>query len=144
MHRRASTGFLINPTGFQMPVDRSVGEDVVFAAMYIFVLNQALYFQKPMRSGHMYGVAETYKKLEKLGEGTYASVYKGISEINGKMVALKEIRLEHEEGAPCTAIREGEACFTCRGYRRLILMLDLPLSSISAQGFEACQHCDPS
>lgn len=23
------------------------------------------------------------------------------------LVALKEIRLEHEEGAPCTAIREG-------------------------------------
>lgn len=23
------------------------------------------------------------------------------------IVALKEIRLEHEEGAPCTAIREG-------------------------------------
>ena len=26
--------------------------------------------------------------------------------ITGKLVALKEIRLEHEEGAPCTAIRE--------------------------------------
>ena len=26
--------------------------------------------------------------------------------ITGKIVALKEIRLEHEEGAPCTAIRE--------------------------------------
>eukprot|EP00039_Didymoeca_costata_P001645 m.54063 g.54063 ORF g.54063 m.54063 type:complete len:420 (-) comp10896_c1_seq2:58-1317(-) len=53
-----------------------------------------------------YGVSETYKKLEKLGEGTYATVYKGISCINAKMVALKEIQLEHEEGAPCTAIRE--------------------------------------
>lgn len=26
--------------------------------------------------------------------------------ITGKLIALKEIRLEHEEGAPCTAIRE--------------------------------------
>ena len=26
------------------------------------------------------------------------------------LVALKEIRLEHEEGAPCTAIREGIVC----------------------------------
>ena len=26
--------------------------------------------------------------------------------ITSKLVALKEIRLEHEEGAPCTAIRE--------------------------------------
>ena len=55
-----------------------------------------------------YGTTATYKKLDKLGEGTYATVYKGISHVNAKLVALKEIRLEHEEGAPCTAIREGE------------------------------------
>lgn len=53
-----------------------------------------------------FGSVDTYKKLEKLGEGTYATVYKGISAVNGKMVALKEIRLEQQEGAPCTAIRE--------------------------------------
>lgn len=53
-----------------------------------------------------YGTLETYKKLDKLGEGTYATVFKGLSRVNGKLVALKEIRLEHEEGAPCTAIRE--------------------------------------
>jgi len=33
-------------------------------------------------------------------------VYKGKSRLTDTMVALKEIRLEHEEGAPCTAIRE--------------------------------------
>ena len=33
-------------------------------------------------------------------------MFKGISHNNAKLVALKEIRLEHEEGAPCTAIRE--------------------------------------
>jgi serine/threonine protein kinase len=53
-----------------------------------------------------FGKLQTYVKLEKLGEGTYATVYKGRSNITGKLVALKEIRLEHEEGAPCTAIRE--------------------------------------
>ncbi|RNA28554.1 cyclin-dependent kinase 16-like isoform X1 [Brachionus plicatilis] len=53
-----------------------------------------------------YGKIESYNKLEKLGEGTYATVYRGQSTINGSFVALKEIRLEHEEGAPCTAIRE--------------------------------------
>ena len=40
-------------------------------------------------------------------QGTYATVYKGRSVITDDVVALKEIRLEHEEGAPCTAIREG-------------------------------------
>lgn len=53
------------------------------------------------------GKLETYVKLEKLGEGTYATVYKGKSRLTDGLVALKEIRLEHDEGAPCTAIREG-------------------------------------
>jgi len=53
-----------------------------------------------------YGRLETYTKLDKLGEGTYATVYKGKSRLTDAIVALKEIRLEHEEGAPCTAIRE--------------------------------------
>jgi hypothetical protein len=33
-------------------------------------------------------------------------VFKGKSRLTDNLVALKEIRLEHEEGAPCTAIRE--------------------------------------
>uniref|UniRef100_A0A7N9ASD7 Cyclin dependent kinase 16 n=1 Tax=Mastacembelus armatus TaxID=205130 RepID=A0A7N9ASD7_9TELE len=53
-----------------------------------------------------FGKLETYIKLDKLGEGTYATVYKGRSKLTENLVALKEIRLEHEEGAPCTAIRE--------------------------------------
>ena len=43
-----------------------------------------------------------------MGEGTYATVFKGKSKLTDKIVALKEIRLEFEEGAPCTAIREGK------------------------------------
>ncbi|GMR48233.1 hypothetical protein PMAYCL1PPCAC_18428, partial [Pristionchus mayeri] len=53
-----------------------------------------------------FGKLETYEKLEKLGEGTYATVFRGRSLLTMKYVALKEIRLEQEEGAPCTAIRE--------------------------------------
>lgn len=40
-------------------------------------------------------------------QGTYATVFKGRSKLTENLVALKEIRLEHDEGAPCTAIREG-------------------------------------
>ncbi|CAF1062210.1 unnamed protein product [Adineta steineri] len=53
-----------------------------------------------------FGKIESYVKLEKLGEGTYATVYKGTSSILSGFIALKEIRLEQEEGAPCTALRE--------------------------------------
>jgi negative regulator of the PHO system len=47
-----------------------------------------------------------YQKLEKLGEGTYATVYRARHLPSGLIVALKEIRLNPEEGAPSTAIRE--------------------------------------
>ncbi|TFK76708.1 Pkinase-domain-containing protein [Pluteus cervinus] len=47
-----------------------------------------------------------YIQLEKLGEGTYATVYKGRSRTTNEIVALKEIHLDPEEGTPSTAIRE--------------------------------------
>ncbi|KAL4217160.1 Cyclin-dependent kinase 14 [Mactra antiquata] len=53
-----------------------------------------------------FGRAESYQKLEQLGEGSYATVYKGISSLTDQVVALKEIRIQTEEGVPFTAIRE--------------------------------------
>ncbi|CAD6579612.1 MAG: negative regulator of the PHO system [Tremellales sp. Tagirdzhanova-0007] len=54
-----------------------------------------------------------YVQLEKLGEGTYATVYRvgllltnGRSRTTSEIVALKEIHLDAEEGTPSTAIRE--------------------------------------
>ncbi|QSS56399.1 cyclin-dependent protein kinase PhoA [Histoplasma capsulatum var. duboisii H88] len=48
----------------------------------------------------------SFQRLEKLGEGTYATVYKGRNRQTAQMVALKEIHLDSEEGTPSTAIRE--------------------------------------
>ncbi|XP_024909766.1 cyclin-dependent kinase 18-like [Cynoglossus semilaevis] len=69
--------------------------------------HQCCLFFCPLQSEIGFGKLETYIKLDKLGEGTYATVFKGRSKLTDNLVALKEIRLEHEEGAPCTAIREG-------------------------------------
>uniref|UniRef100_A0A6I8SUV6 Cyclin-dependent kinase 15 n=1 Tax=Xenopus tropicalis TaxID=8364 RepID=A0A6I8SUV6_XENTR len=66
-------------------------------------LGQALQWQ---RRGLPFGNASSYLNLEKLGEGSYATVYKGISRINGQLVALKVISMKAEEGVPFTAIRE--------------------------------------
>jgi cyclin-dependent kinase 2 len=47
-----------------------------------------------------------YKKIEKIGEGTYGIVYKALDLKTEKYVALKKIRLFDDEGVPGTAIRE--------------------------------------
>jgi len=48
-----------------------------------------------------------YRKLQKIGEGTYGVVYKAEDLETGSLVALKKVRLETEdEGVPSTAIRE--------------------------------------
>ena len=49
----------------------------------------------------------SYRKVEKIGEGTYGVVYKAIDTRTGELVAMKKIRTEAEdEGVPSTAIRE--------------------------------------
>ncbi|XP_064142877.1 cyclin-dependent kinase 15 [Loxodonta africana] len=66
-------------------------------------LKQSLQWRKSLP----FGVASSYLNLEKkLGEGSYATIYKGISRINGQLVALKVISMNAEEGVPFTAIRE--------------------------------------
>lgn len=48
-----------------------------------------------------------YERVGKIGEGTYGVVYKAKDNMTGRMLALKQIRLEQEEeGVPSTAIRE--------------------------------------
>jgi cyclin-dependent kinase 2 len=50
---------------------------------------------------------QQYRKIEKVGEGTYGVVYKAEDTKTGAIIALKKVRLEHEdEGIPSTSIRE--------------------------------------
>lgn len=53
-----------------------------------------------------FGKTETYQKKKLIGKGSYAMVYKGYTNLFDKVVALKEISLQEDEGAPFTAIRE--------------------------------------
>lgn len=49
---------------------------------------------------------EKFIKLGKIGEGTYATVFRARNTLNNEIVALKEININGEEGAPSTALRE--------------------------------------
>lgn len=50
---------------------------------------------------------DRYTMFEKIGEGTYGTVFKAVTKLTSEIVALKRIKLEAEdEGVPSTAIRE--------------------------------------
>ena len=57
----------------------------------------------PGRKPKPTSILENYKRIEKIGEGTYGVVYKAKYTPENKDVALKKIRLEGEdEGIPST------------------------------------------
>lgn len=47
-----------------------------------------------------------YQKISKIGEGTYGIVFKARQKETNRLVALKKIRLNLQEGVPTTTIRE--------------------------------------
>ncbi|KAJ8025070.1 Cyclin-dependent-like kinase 5 [Holothuria leucospilota] len=50
---------------------------------------------------------QKYEKLEKIGEGTYGTVFKAKNKDNQEIVALKRVRLDDDdEGVPSSALRE--------------------------------------
>ncbi|XP_040565490.1 cyclin-dependent-like kinase 5 [Lepeophtheirus salmonis] len=50
---------------------------------------------------------QKYEKLEKIGEGTYGTVFKAKSKESQEIVALKRVRLDDDdEGVPSSALRE--------------------------------------
>lgn len=52
-------------------------------------------------------ISDSYKRLEKIGEGTYGIVYRAIHKQTKEIVALKKIRPENEdEGISTTTLRE--------------------------------------
>lgn len=66
---------------------------------------------------------QKYEKLEKIGEGTYGTVFKGKNRDTLEIVALKRVRLdEDDEGVPSSALREicllKVSCIFC--FRRIV------------------------
>ena len=50
---------------------------------------------------------QKYEKLEKIGEGTYGTVFKAKNRESGEIVALKRVRLDDDdEGVQSSALRE--------------------------------------
>ncbi|KAI8636593.1 kinase-like domain-containing protein [Parasitella parasitica] len=65
-----------------------------------------------------------YQKLSKIGEGTYGVVFKARQKSSNKLVALKKIRLNLQEGVPTTTIRE-VAILKEMDHENIIKLLDM-------------------
>jgi cyclin-dependent kinase len=67
---------------------------------------------------------DKYKKIDKIGEGTYGVVYKA-KDKDDHLYALKKIRLQaEEEGIPSTAIREISLLKELQ-HRNIVKLLDV-------------------
>mmetsp|Transcript_19241 Transcript_19241/g.73916 ORF Transcript_19241/g.73916 Transcript_19241/m.73916 type:complete len:305 (+) Transcript_19241:73-987(+) len=69
---------------------------------------------------------QRYKKLFKLGEGTYGVVYKAEDNRTKTTIALKKIRLDDEdEGIPATAIREVSLLKEVADHPNIVKLIDV-------------------
>ncbi|CAG8766662.1 17312_t:CDS:2, partial [Racocetra persica] len=72
---------------------------------------------------------DDFEKLEKVGEGTYGIVYRAKVKKTGKIVALKQVRLDlpvgEQEGIPPTSLREISLLKECSKNENIVKLLDI-------------------
>lgn len=72
---------------------------------------------------------QKYEKLEKIGEGTYGTVFKGKNRDTLEIVALKRVRLdEDDEGVPSSALRE--ICLLKVTTQNFLFMFTTPTANV--------------
>ncbi|KAF0429813.1 CMGC/CDK/CDC2 protein kinase [Gigaspora margarita] len=72
---------------------------------------------------------DDFEKLEKVGEGTYGIVYRAKEKKTGRIVALKQVRLDssigEKEGIPPTSLREISLLKECTKHENIVKLLDI-------------------
>ncbi|CAJ0896176.1 9505_t:CDS:10 [Entrophospora sp. SA101] len=120
--RRSLGGFYIVRMGFKLfcgDLGNEVTDDMLYKAFSKYSSIQKAKVIRDKRTGKSKGYGfvsfkdadefvKAWKEMnEILGEGTYGVVYRGKEIATGKVVALKQIRLDDEvEGIPSTSLRE--------------------------------------
>jgi serine/threonine protein kinase len=74
--------------------------------MRLSLSTQKVAVQRPFREPQCSHGMDRYTRMGKLGQGTYAIVYRALDNSNGETVALKMIKVTDEDGIPATVLRE--------------------------------------
>ena len=89
-----------------------------------------------------------YERLNRIGEGTYGTVYRGRDRLNGRIVALKKLRLTtsggtgtSKNGFPLTSIREIKLLRSIR-HQHIVELLDCCVGRHFASIFLVFEYVD--
>ena len=86
-----------------------------------------------------------YKKVNRIGEGTYGYVYRAVHKTTGDVVALKRIILhnERQDGFPLTSVREVKTLKACSDHPNIVNLHEVvvgPNRDAVFLLFEYCEH----
>ena len=85
-----------------------------------------------------------FKKIRRIGEGTYGLVYKAMDRKTKENVALKRVLLHHEskEGFPQTSLREIRILQQYSDHENIVRLLDIAIGEERNAVFLVCELCD--
>lgn len=107
--------------------------------------NQSIRMDSPNRLLGICKSVSEFKKVCRIGEGTYGFVYKAVHRVTGNTVALKRIIMhnENQDGFPLTSLREIQTLQLCKQHINIVqlheVVVGLNRDAIFLV-FEYCEH----
>lgn len=85
-----------------------------------------------------------FKKVNRIGEGTYGYVYRAINKSTGEVVALKRIILhnERQDGFPLTSLREVKTLKACSRHPNIVELKEVVVGMNRDAVFLLFEYCE--
>jgi serine/threonine protein kinase len=86
---------------------------------------------------------EEFEKLNKIGEGTYGTVYRARDTRSGQIVALKKIKMSIEkDGMPLTALREINLLNSVNDHPNIVKLIEVVVGYKLTSVFLVTEYCE--
>ncbi|KAK7604648.1 hypothetical protein V9T40_005834 [Parthenolecanium corni] len=83
-----------------------------------------------------------FEKLNRIGEGTYGIVYRARDSKTGEIVALKKVRMEHEQdGFPVSGLREISILLSCE-HENIVQLIEVVVGKSLESIFLVMEYCE--